>query len=185
MSRRLKAEKKGVAEIAFYEASGLDAVRGRMRGENITEGSKVAQLFVRGKLVMSDSPDEYRDHVMAIHYASGRVLINGLGIGCYLSAILAKPRVNQVDVVEVEQDVIDLMTPYFSDMRVTFHCADAYTKKWPPGTHWDYAWHDIWADKCTDDLEGHSKLLRSYGRRATQQGCWAHEELLYYRSRGR
>lgn len=143
----------------------------------------------QGMLWMSDTPDEYRDHVHAILQARGRVLLNGLGLGCVLKAMLAKPEVEHVDVVERDGGLVQLMqkiAPWCRDERVTFHIADAFAqaKAWPPGTTWDVAWHDIWKDICADDLPEHAKLLRSYGRRVKWQGAWAHEKLRRHRRAG-
>ena len=178
----------GTAAIQSYRADGLTALRAAIHGENVREGDVCTQLLINGHLVMSDSRDEYRDHITAINRATGRVLINGLGLGCYLAAILTKPDVRRVDVVEINPDVLALVAPHFyDDERVRFHRADAYeqAKRWPSGIRWDVAWHDIWPDKCTDDLKHHARLSRSYGRRVDWQGCWAHERLLWLRERGR
>ena len=127
-------------------------------------------------LVMSDTPDEIRDHVGPFYRAKGRVLINGLGLGCLLKGILMNDEVTHVDVVEIDEDIVELMrvsAPWISDPRVTIHIADALTMKWPPNTQWDVVWHDIWDDLNTDDLStSRAKLHRMYGRRAGWQGAW-------------
>lgn len=176
----------GRAKVSAVIPEGAGSMIARLHGEDIRDGEPITSLHVGGRLVMSDTRDEWRDHITAIHMAHGRVLINGLGLGCYLQAILSKPDVSSVDVVEIEADVIALIGPHFeADDRVHFHEGDAYTFKFPAGTSWDVAWHDIWADKCTDDLEKHAKLLRRYGRRVGWQACWAHEWLLHQRRRDR
>lgn len=144
----------------------------------------------RGALWMSDTPDEYGDHAHAIYQAHGRVLINGLGLGCVARAILQKEEVTHVDIVEQDGDLVALLldaAPWMVDPRVTVHVADAFDqcRAWPVGTCWDVAWHDIWLYKCADDLAEHAKLLRSYGRRVGWQGAWAHEELRYEQRRDR
>lgn len=175
----IKEGELGRAKISVGEVDRFSALRASLHGESLNEGDKMTRLFVKGKLVMSDTKDEYYDHLDPIRHAKGRVLIHGLGLGYFLKAILAKPEVEHVDVVEFEEDVVALVGPYFKDdPRVHIHVGDAYTFKFPPGTKWDMAWHDIWADKCSDDLEGHAKLNRRYGRSVSWQGCWAHEEIL-------
>ena len=52
--------------------------------------------------VMSDTPAAVRDMLDAVNRAQGRVLVHGLGLGVFLKAILLKPWVRQVDVVEAE-----------------------------------------------------------------------------------
>lgn len=76
--------------------------------------------------IMSDTPSEIREHKMAIEDATGDVVITGLGLGCIVSALLAKPDVNTITVVEIDRDVIALTGPYYADEpRVTIVNADA------------------------------------------------------------
>lgn len=138
---------------------------------------------------MSDTPAEKRDHVEAVRAIEAleakRVLINGLGLGMVLAAALSFDHVEHVDVVEINPDVIKLVGPHYTaDKRVTIHQADAFVqaKSWPTGTTWDVGWSDIWRDISTDDLAGHAKLNRSYGRRCSWHGCWVHDLLVYRRS---
>lgn len=143
----------------------------------------------QGALWMSDTPDEYRDHARAVHEATGRVLVNGLGLGCVLRAMLVNPAVTHVDVVERDSELVALMqdlAPWMADPRVHVHVADAYeqARAWPRGTTWDVAWHDIWLNICADDLPGHTRLLRSYARRTGWQGAWRHEYLQSLQRRG-
>jgi hypothetical protein len=133
-----------------------------------------------GELIMSDSPDEIEDLMPFIDQAHGRVLINGLGLGVGLKAILDKtnfmsdePSVTHVDVVEIDPDVITLVGPNFGgDSRVHIWRGDAFTYHWQPGTTWDSAWHDIWDAICTENLIGMKRLHRRYGKRVGWQGSW-------------
>lgn len=144
----------------------------------INPGQSYTKLRVDGRLWMSDTPDEYRDHVFFIGQATGRVLIHGLGLGCALKAILHKPNVTYVDVVEIDERVLAVVGPYYAqDPRVNLICDDALTRRWPTGARWDAVWHDIWADKCEDDRDERSLLNRRFGRRSAWQGGWAQEEL--------
>lgn len=135
--------------------------------------------------IMSDTPSEIRDHFEPIFQAKelgGKVLINGLGLGCILKAVLSFSNVTHVDVVELEQDVIDLVAPsYTFDQRVHIHRADAYDIQWAKGTVWNVAWHDVWDSICEDNLEGMAKLHRKYGRRVKWQGSWCKCECLRQR----
>lgn len=132
-------------------------------------------------LVMSDTPDEIRDLMSIFHRGKGRILVNGLGIGCVLRGLLAKDTVEHIDVVEVSADLIELMGPYFENERVTIHQGDAFTFTWPKGTRWDCCWHDVWDDLSADNLNeyhgranpgSYEKLHRRYGRRCDWQGSW-------------
>lgn len=129
-----------------------------------------------GTTVMSDVPAEKRDHVAFVRVARGDVLINGLGLGMVLQAVLLKPEVLSVTVVEKSADVIALVGDvYRNDPRLTIVEADAYTFQPPKGVRYGAVWHDIWDDICSDNLKGMGRLHRKYGRRTDWQGSWAKE----------
>lgn len=136
--------------------------------------------------MMSDTPAEIQDHLDFIYQAKGDCLINGLGLGIVLKAILAKPEVTHVDVVELEQDVINLVWPTYKDNngRVTLYHADAFTIQWAKDKYWDCAWHDIWPSICTDNLPEIAKLKHKYARRARWQKAWVEDLLRAYKRRG-
>jgi hypothetical protein len=135
--------------------------------------------------VMSDTPDEMNDHLLPIIEARGRVLINGLGLGCVLNCIRTQDSVTHVDVVEVSEDVLELVAPFFeNDKRIEFHLGSCVDIKWPRGTRWNYAWHDIWSsisvNNLVDDNEAehgisYARLHRMFGHRVDAQNSWAFE----------
>jgi spermidine synthase len=128
-----------------------------------------------GALVMSDTPAEVDDHWAPIHYAQGAILLNGLGLGVVLGAILCKPEVKTVTVVEIAPEVIELIGPSYTDARVELICADALTWQPPRNTRYQVVWHDIWIDICADNLSAMHHLHRRYGRRTEWQGSWSEE----------
>ena len=133
------------------------------------------RLMRNGTLVMSDTPDEIRDHYEAIHQAKGHVLVNGLGLGVALQAMLEKPEVERVTVVEISADVIALVGPHYKAKygdRLEVIQADAMTWKPPKGVRYDAVWHDIWDAICSDNLDTMHTLHRRYGRRTNWQGSW-------------
>lgn len=135
--------------------------------------------LMRGrKLVMSDTPDELRDHSYFIRIARGRVLVNGLGLGMVLKKLLEKEEIDRVDIVEFSEDVITLVGPtYQDDPRVHIYHGDAMMFKFPPRTTWDFVWNDIWDDLCLDNLSEMHKLHRRYGSRAEWIGSWGRSYL--------
>jgi hypothetical protein len=87
--------------------------------------------------IMSDTPSEIHEHDEAIENAHGRVLITGLGLGVLVSALLAKPEVEHITVVEIDRDVIGLTGHYYSNHpKVRLVNADALPS---PGTCWPMA----------------------------------------------
>ena len=136
--------------------------------------------------IMSDTPAEQRDHFCAFGAAKGRVLINGLGLGVFLEAILEKPEVEQVTVIEISEDVIKLVGSHHvfrDDPRVEIIHADAMTWRPARGKRFECVWHDIWPTLCVDNLDDMKVLHRSYGQRCEWQGSWGKEWLQAERRR--
>lgn len=164
------------------EADSIGGMRQALKGRPVTPGT-YTKLTGDGKFWMSDTPAERSDHGPFLHKAlelkAERVLINGLGLGMVLRAVLSFDHVRHVDVVEVDKRVIKLVGPHYAvDPRVHIHHADAREKNWPVGTRWDVGWSDIWPNVSTDDLSDMTKMNRSYGRRCTWHGCWGQERLI-------
>jgi hypothetical protein len=128
--------------------------------------------------MMSDTAYEIQESLHFIDLALGRVLINGLGLGVVVKALLKKPEVTRIDVVELEQDIIDLVAPtYQMDSRFNVYHGDAFTFRFPKDTTWDFAWHDIWPFIRTDNLEEITKLKRRYTNKVRYQEAWVEQEL--------
>jgi len=131
--------------------------------------------------VMTDTPAEYDDHADLFEHAHGRVLLHGLGLGCALSALLADPAVEHVDVVDANADVISMVAPYYRGYPVTIHHASCVDKVWPEDARWDYVWHDIWTYVSEDNLDdetaehgiSYGRLAQLFAGRAGRQGAWA------------
>lgn len=157
-------------------------LRERIRGggREIPPGT-YTRLLHKGCVVMSDTPAEMRDHwepVREAKRATGEidVLINGLGIGMVLQAMLDIPNVRSVTVIEISQEVINLVKPHYvnryGDKRLEVHWADALIWKPPANKRYAVVWHDIWNSICADNLEEMKTLHRRYGRRCEWQGSW-------------
>jgi len=131
------------------------------------------RLTNNGKVIMSDTPAEIHDHADIIRRATGRVLLNGLGLGVVLQAIISKPGVSHIDIVEISEDVIHLVAPSYPQNHVHIYHGDAFTIKWPRGTRWDVIWHDIWENICPDNSPEMVRLHRKYAGRCSWQGSWA------------
>lgn len=152
-------------------------------GRAVPVGQTFTRLMRGGTLVMSDTPAEMRDHMEPVYKAKGSCLINGLGLGMVLQAVLAKPEVTDVTVVEISQDLVDLVAPHYADPRLTVVCADAFEYVLPKGKRYQMVWHDIWDDICADNLPEMAKIHRKYGRRTDWQGSWSKELCQYHKRR--
>jgi hypothetical protein len=136
-------------------------------------------------VTMSDTPDEYRDHLEAIRMAKGHVLLNGLGLGCVLQCCAEKPEVTKITVIERSEDVIALVAPHYREKygnKIEIIHADAMEYKPPKGVRYGAVWHDIWDNMCEDNLPQMHTLHRKYGRRTDWQGSWG-RSLIEYRKR--
>lgn len=145
-------------------------------------------LRYRGAVIMSDTPDEIMDHLSAIHRAAFTCRVHGLGLGMVVAAMLEKPEVERVDVVELEQDVIDLVAPtlqdrYGSRLRV-IHDNVLTRKRLPDEGPYEVVWHDIWPTLSIDNLPEMKLLHRRWGRNTHWQGSWGRSWVEYMRSRG-
>lgn len=140
-------------------------------------GDGFTMLKKNGVIWMSDTRAEIMEHSPFINKlwwledARPRVLINGLGLGMAVRAALVHGA-EHVDVVEIDQDVIDLIGPTFANDPVTIHHADAFGIKWPEGTTWTLAWHDIWPAIDDDNLPGMAQLRAKYENSVEWQDCW-------------
>ena len=75
-------------------------------GRFVPEGDY--KRLTRGNvLVMSNTPDEINDFMHFVRKAKGSVLINGLGLGVLLKALLNKDEITEITVIEKSQDVIN------------------------------------------------------------------------------
>jgi len=155
-----------------------------IHGRAVPVGETFTRLTRNGNLVMSDTPAEMNDHYMAVRFAQKHCLLNGLGLGMVLKNILLSEIVTKVTVIEISQDLIDLILPYYQDSRIEFVCTNAFDYQPPKGIMYGMVWHDIWDDICTDNLPEMERLHRKYGRRAVWQGSWGKELCQRYRRKG-
>lgn len=148
----------------------------RSRGLRLIKPGEYVRLARDGYTIMSNTPAEILDHKEFIRRARGRVLVNGLGLGVALKAILEKSDVEHVTIVEASEDVISLVGAAFSqDSRVEIVHADAFDYQPPKGLRYNVVWHDIWDDITADNLDGMKKLHRKYGKRCDWQGSWCRD----------
>lgn len=130
------------------------------------------RLMRHNTTVMSNTPDEIRDFRYFVRRATGKVLVNGLGLGVLLNALLSKSEIEEITVIEKSEDVIRLVAPSVTDPRVTIIKANAFDYQPPKGKRYNAVWHDIWDYICADNLPEMHRLHRKYGRRTDYQESW-------------
>lgn len=133
--------------------------------------------LMRGNtVVMSDTPDEWRDHCGFVAVAEGRVLVAGLGIGMVVRALLRKPEVTHVTVVELSPEVIGLTAPHLKALygdKLEVVQGDILEWKPPKDARWDCGWYDIWDDITSENLDDMKRLHRRFGTKVKYQASWA------------
>lgn len=185
----------GSARVARFEVSEADSDFDRMRsmfsfgGRRYTPAGVYTKLLVNGQLWMSDTPDERSDHCeplfQAQHLGARTALVTGLGLGMVVGGLLQLESIESVTVVELNTDVTQLVGWYYQQMAANLGksfevvTGDAMNPSalFHSGSHWDVAWHDIWANICADDYEEHKLIRRRYGRRVSWQGVWCGDEV--------
>lgn len=175
--------KRGPWSISTFTLDRRDAAlhnikNARSPGMWIREGTYKRLVHEKRGVVMSNTPMEIRTNIEGALHATGRVHINGLGLGMLLDAVLSKPDVTFVRVVEIDKDVIALVGPNYEEEqrsgRLEIVHADAYEYAPPKGERYDYVWHDIWDDICEGNLPLMAKLTRRYRKPiAAKQGVWS------------
>lgn len=123
------------------------------------------------QIVMEDSRRELRTHLPIFQRAAGRVLVTGLGLGCVVRGLLAKPEVAHIDVVEIDADILRVVGAEFEhDPRVSLYFGDAL--EIPLRGAWDFAWHDLWTDGDEHLQILHARLFERFGGQCGWQGAW-------------
>lgn len=144
----------GYAELRKFEvdekasnATLLRALLNGFRGEYCSPG-KYVKLYVYGELVMSDTNMEKNSNWEVVDKARGDVLLVGLGVGLLLHNLRQKIQegvVRSVTVYEKEQDVIDLVAPYYKDIpNLKIVCRDIMGYRPPKEEKYDTIYFDIW-----------------------------------------
>lgn len=118
---------------------------------------------------MSDTPMERNSNNGFIQDANGDVLIFGLGLGLIVFPLLEKESVKSIKVVELNQEIIDLVSPYIKakDTHNKFSVVqgDAYEHHKIDNQKYDCVYGDIWRDISTDNYESMKTLTKNWKNR--------------------
>ena len=181
--------KSGNWRVERFSVSEEEEELGRMRalysfsdrGRFVPAGEYTRLIVSPGGTMMSDTPDELRDHLWPVTESEGTCLVSGLGLGCVVEGMLKKTTsdgrdlVKKVIVLEKSEDVIDLVGGHFMNRygdRLEIRNVDAFEYKPPKGEKYWLVWHDVWLDICKDNLDEMTKLHRRYARRTILQDSW-------------
>jgi hypothetical protein len=173
--------------ISRFTVSAEDSKRtelsAMLSGRGYVPSGEYTKLVNRYGIMMSDTPDEIWDNLEFIHQAKGHVLVTGLGLGVVIQALLRKDGVESVTVIEKSDDVIFLVEDHYqklaSELGKEFIVLEGDCFEFDvgelPREKYDYIWHDVWQDLCSDNLEEMGILKRKYKKfvnEAKNQQCW-------------
>lgn len=164
-----------VSRFTIGSEPSISMLRLAMSGRSTRPGTYTKLVHRSRGVVMSDTDAEKRDHYAFVAAARGHVLINGLGLGMCVAAVLSRPKVERVTVVEIDPDVISLVGPHYTSDRVEIVEASAFDYVPPKGVRYGAVWHDIWDSICEDNRPEMIRLHRKYGRRCDWQGSWGRQ----------
>lgn len=184
----------GKARFSKIEVLPLKALNYNIRNSSGAifkmEPGKYIQLFVDNELVMSDTRMEKLTNQKFIDNAKGDVIIAGLGIGMIIHNLrekMAEGTVKSITVIEVEQDVIDYVSPLFEDMNITYIVADVMEYKPPRGVKYDTIYFDIWPAIGEDNILDMAVLHKRWKSCKSKDGwmsSWLHRKIKGMISRG-
>ena len=170
MVEKIPAGEIGSAKVKHFQISEsqsefckLRALLNHRATEYISPG-EYARLLIHGGVMMTDTDMEKATNLELIKQARGHVLVGGLGLGMVVFTLLAKkPEIHSLTVLEINRDVMDLITPHLpKDPRLTVIGADAF--KWERKNKRDPKFNtifmDIWPNISGD--YGH-EVARLYG----------------------
>ena len=144
-------------------------------GRSIPPGT-YKRLMRDREVIMSNTPDEINDALYFIYNDCGHVLINGLGLGVVVNALLAKESVTKITIIEQSEDVIKLVAPHITDKRVEIIHADAFKYNPPKDAVYDAVWHDIWDYITSENIPEMKKLHKKYAKKTSFQESWCKRE---------
>ena len=152
---------KGVAKITKFSITPDEAKMFNLRcimsgnGNGMITSGDYVRLHINDELYMSDTPMEQRTNREFVNKANGDVMIAGLGIGLVLENLRESVRngkVRSITIYEKYQDVIDLVSPIYKDMPITYKCADILEYKPSRDEKYDTIYFDIWPSVTSDNL---------------------------------
>jgi predicted membrane-bound spermidine synthase len=145
------------------------------------------RLHINGTLWMSDTNMEKVTNSEFVRNANGKVLIAGLGIGLIIRNIQDKPEVKEIIVVEQSQDLIDVIQPYFPDVKMI--CSDIHDYTPEKDEKFDTVYFDIWQSLNTDNIVEMNGLARKFRKYLNKENpecfisSWAIDFLRYERKK--
>ena len=124
----------------------------------------VTILKIDGKQWMVDDPLHQTGMSCLAAKSKGRVLVGGLGLGLVVHELVKNPKVERIDVVELNDDVIKLIGPQVPKSKVHIHKGNVYDEKWDK-EDFDTIILDLWVrGRKQDKRPTYVEMLSSVGQ---------------------
>jgi hypothetical protein len=181
MSKLLKQGQVGKFAIEKVTISkgtvvdGYDRHRGKIDQINCNFDYTVVKLTENGNTWMSDNPFEVESSMGAVENARGDVLIGGLGIG--MLPTLMKDKVDRIDIVELNQEVIDLVFHQVATEKMKIIHGDVIQYLKSTEKRYDFICVDIWPDTFLPmwDIISVKELAQRCLKPGGDIWCWLQE----------
>lgn len=127
-----------------------------------------------GNVVMSNTPMECNTNQVAYDFARGSVLVAGLGMGMILEAMLSKPEVTHIRVIEIDKDIIDYVGGFFKDDPRVEIIQDDILNYFPAKDEfYNYVWIDIWDDINIKNEPQIAELNERFKGHCNEMNLWS------------
>lgn len=133
-----------------------------------------------GRIWMSDTPMERNSNRWFVQRARGKVFIGGLGLGMCIMPLLNCDKVTSIEVWEIDQDLIDLISRYVKHDKLTIKQADVLGEIPDTSAAFDSVLLDIWSNICLDNYEEMKTLKRKWTHRLNKQNKEAFIDIWSY-----
>jgi hypothetical protein len=125
------------------------------------------RLCTDDEVMMSDTRAEISGHYDLFNNASGRILINGLGLGIAAWIVDKIPEVDEIWIQEIDADIIELIKPSITRnaLKVKLFQGDAFYPDFSHpafNTKFDYIWNDIWPSYSHENIPEFEELRQIY-----------------------
>lgn len=132
-------------------------------------------------VVRINSVSDFFNMQDCLRRAKGSVLLNGVGMGNFLTGVLDNPAVTLIMVVEKDKDLFKLVCEDAKKReptdRLQIFNADP-VEWWPPQVdkwtreQWSVVWNEMWHLKNGDVASEINRMKRKYARRCDFVGAW-------------
>ena len=134
------------------------------------------QQLSTGFVVMSNTPMECDTNQIAYEFARGSVLVAGLGMGMILEAMLSKPEVTHIRIIEIDSDIIEYVGGFFKDdPRVEIIHDDILNYFPTENEFYNYVWIDIWDDIDIGNEPQITELNERFKDHCHEMNLWSME----------